>query len=221
LDSITMTTHPFVVKKAAQIGGLLLNRELRIMTPFENLTKAEVIAISPEKDGLRYTHSCISSRFGSHDGTCYGCVIRRLATTAVGVRDVTYNRNPISDSNAHAGNLYSLLGFCHEILTDFRRMKEYERGIIDVYGKRDLFRRFALDNFAAIHRLLSDNKRVVRPVRDLYNSVSREIGTAIFDQRLRELARTTVPDYSKWVGEVRKPPLRPRLMSVARTEATQ
>jgi queuosine biosynthesis protein QueC len=221
LDSITMTTHPFVVAKAAQIGSLLLNRELRIMTPFEDLTKAEVIAISPEKDGLRYTHSCISSRFGTHDGTCYGCVIRRLATTAVGVKDVTYSRNPISDSNAHAGNLYSLLGFCHDILTDFRRMKEYERGIIDVYGKRDLFRRFALDNFAAIHRLLSDNKRVVRPVRDLYNSVSREIGAAIFDHRLRELARTTVPDHSKWAGEVRKPPTRPKVMSDARFEATR
>lgn len=215
LDSITMTTHPFVVAKAAQIGSLLLNRELRIRTPFENLTKAEVIAISPEKDGLRYTHSCISSRFGTHDGTCYGCVIRRLAMTAVGVRDVTYNRNPISDSNAHAGNLYSLLGFCHEILTNFRQMKEYERGIIDVYGKRDLFRRFALDNFAAIHRLLSDNRRVVRPVRDLYDSVSREIGTAIFDHRLRELAQTIVPDYSKWAEELPKATHTPKtVMSV-------
>ena len=32
-------------------------------------------------------------------------------------------------------------------------MQEYETGAIREYGKRDLFRRFALDNFAAIHKL--------------------------------------------------------------------
>jgi hypothetical protein len=93
-------------------------------------------------------------------------------------------------------------------------MKEYERGTIDAYGKRDLFRRFALDNFAAIHRLLSEARRVVRPVRELYDSVSRETGTEIFDHRLRELPQTAVPGYSKWVGEVRKPPVRPKLLNI-------
>jgi 7-cyano-7-deazaguanine synthase in queuosine biosynthesis len=157
LDSVTMTTHPFVVRTAAQVARLLLHRELNIITPFENLTKAEVIAISPEKQGLKHTHSCITQRFGTHDGTCYGCVIRRLATIATGVEDVRYNKNPISDSKARAGNLYALLSFCREILTSFDEMEEYEAGLIHTYGKRDLFGRFALDNFAAIHRLLSDN----------------------------------------------------------------
>lgn len=197
-DSITMTTHPFVVRTAAQVASLLLRRELKVITPFENLTKAEVIAISPEKEGLKYTHSCITQRFGTHDGTCYGCVIRRLATIATGVEDVRYNKNPISDPDARAGNLYSLLTFCYEVLTGFDEMEEYETGIINTYGKQDLFRRFALDNFAAIQRLLSDNKRVVRPIRDMYESLTQKLGTQLFEDRLAQLAYPSVkPNFTK------------------------
>jgi 7-cyano-7-deazaguanine synthase in queuosine biosynthesis len=198
LDSITMTTHPFVVRTAAKVASLLLNRELTVITPFENLTKAEVVALCPNKKGLKNTHSCISQRFGTHDGTCYGCVIRRLATTAAGVGDVKYNRNPISDPNANAGNLYSLLTFCYEVLTSFDEMEEYERGMIDSYRKRDLFSRFALDNFTAIHRLLAENRRVVRPVRDMYQGLARKLGNGIFENRLAELAKPTVtPNFNK------------------------
>jgi 7-cyano-7-deazaguanine synthase in queuosine biosynthesis len=198
LDSITMTTNPFVVRTAAQVASLLLQHELKVVTPFENLTKAEVIAISPQKEGLKFTHSCISQRFGTHDGTCYGCVIRRLATIAVGVEDVTYRKNPISDPKAHAGNLYSLLTFCYDILTSFNEMEEYEVGAINTYGKRDLFRRFALDNFAAIHRLLSNNNRVVRPIHDMYENLAQKMGTQIFEDRLTQLAHPTVtPNFKK------------------------
>lgn len=198
LDSITMTTHPFVVRTATKIANLLLGRELKVITPFENLTKAEVIAICPEKYGLKYTHSCITQRFGTHDGTCYGCVIRRLATTAAGVEDVRYNKNPIADPEARAGNLYALLSFCYEVLTNFNGMEEYEIGNIKAYGKQDLFRRFALDNFAAIHRLLSENKRVVRPIREMYEGLAATVGTIVFEDRLRQLAKPTVaPNFRK------------------------
>jgi 7-cyano-7-deazaguanine synthase in queuosine biosynthesis len=200
LDSITMTTHPFVMRTAAQIARLFLRRELKVITPFEDLTKAEVIAVCPDKEGLKYTHSCITQRFGTHDGTCYGCVIRHLATIAAGVKDVKYNKNPISDSEAHAGNLYSLLTFCYEVLTSFNEMAEYETGTINTYGKYDLFRRFALDNFAAIQRLLTDNKRVVRPIREMYESLTQKLGTRIFEDRLTQLAYpTVVPNFQKQV----------------------
>lgn len=199
-DSITMTTNPFVVKKASEVIDLLLRRDIRMITPFENLTKAEVVALSPLKGGLKYTHSCISQRFGTHDGTCYGCVIRRLATIAAGVADVKYNRNPISDPRARAGNLYSLLGFCAEILTQYARMEEFEIGMIEAYDKKDLFRRFALDNFAAIFRLISENKRVVKPIREMYGTVAQRLGTRKLEERLSELANPSVrPNFSKVV----------------------
>jgi 7-cyano-7-deazaguanine synthase in queuosine biosynthesis len=201
LDSVTMTTNPFVVRTAVKVASLLLGRRLKVIAPFEDFTKAEVIAISPEKNGLKYTHSCISQRFGTHDGTCYGCVIRRLATIAAGVRDVGYRRNPIADPDAQSGNLYSLLQFCYDCLTRFDEMKEYEIGIITTYRKKDLFRRFALDNFAAIHRLLNEKKTVVRPIRNMYESLKQHVGAEVLDQRLGELAQPTFrPNFKKTIG---------------------
>src|SRR6202035_4056169 len=98
------------------------------------------------------------------------------------VEDVKYNKNPIGDPNARAGNLYSLLNFCAQILTRYSRMEEFETGMIEAYHKKDLFRRFALDNFGAILRLLSENKRVVRPIREMYYAVAGRIGASTIEE---------------------------------------
>lgn len=123
-----------------------------------------------------------------------------MATIAVGVEDVPYKKNPISDPKAHAGNLYSLLTFGYDILTGFNEMEEYEVGTINTYGKRNLFHRFALDNFAAIHRLLSNNNRVVSPIREMDEGLVQKVGTQIFEERLMELTSPTmVPNFKKQV----------------------
>jgi hypothetical protein len=189
LDSITMTTHPVVVRFASRVIAILLQRPIEIVTPFEDLTKAEVLAISPQKSGLRFTHSCISQRFGRHDGTCYGCVIRRLAAIAAQVEDVHYDKNPIVDSNANAGNLMSLLAYSHDLLTNYAGMDGYEVEMIEAHSKQDLFRRFALDNFAAIHRLIQMRRRVRSPILQLYRNVIENVGTAALSTRLEELKR--------------------------------
>lgn len=188
-DSITMTTHPVVLAYASAVMRILLGRDIEILTPFEDLTKAEVLAICPDKPGLRYTHSCISQRFGRHDGTCYGCVIRRLAAVAAGIADVHYDKNPIADVHAKAGNLMSLLVFSFDLLTRYREMPDYETGIIEAYGKQDLFRRFALDNFAAIHRLVRQRHRVRASILRLYKALLKAIGAGPLDRRLDALGR--------------------------------
>ncbi len=137
-----------------------------------------------------FTHSCVTQRFGNHDGTCYGCVLRRLATIATGREDVHYLKNPIADPSAHAGNLLSLLTFCEDILTRYDEMEEYEIGIVNHYGKKDLFVRFALDNFSAIHRLMTERKAVQRPVRQSYDTVLRAIGANVLEARLATLRAT-------------------------------
>ncbi|MCJ7504742.1 MAG: hypothetical protein MUP80_17035 [Acidobacteriia bacterium] len=186
-DLITMTTHPVVLGCARQVISSLLGREVQIIKPFENLTKAEVMAISPDKDQLKITHSCISQRFGSHDGTCYGCVIRRLAGIAAGIRDAKYEKNPLVDARARSGNLFALLTYCFNILTDYSNMEDFETETIEIYGKQDLFRRFALDNFAAVHRLILEGHRVQRPIRAMYEELISVIGTADLDGRLAAL----------------------------------
>jgi 7-cyano-7-deazaguanine synthase in queuosine biosynthesis len=193
LDSVTMTTHPVVLRHARTAIETILNRDVVLFTPFEDFTKAEVMAICPRPDLIAQSHSCISQRFGTHDGTCFGCVIRRLASTAVGVRDVEYARDPITDENANAGNLLSLLTYCHDLITSYDRMEEFETEKIERYGKHDLFRRFALDQFAAVHVLLN-SRRTVRPaIRRMYEGVTATVGTAALESRLHELRTFSRP----------------------------
>ena len=90
-DSITHTTHPYVLKAAKDVLDIFLENKPSIIIPFEDLTKAEVISNSGITD-FSVTHSCISQRFGDHDGTCFGCVIKKLACSVSGVRDVSYKK---------------------------------------------------------------------------------------------------------------------------------
>jgi hypothetical protein len=191
LDAVTMTTHPVVMHFAGKALAILMRRPILLVTPFAEWTKAEVMAASPRRQGLSQTHSCISQRFGSHDGTCYGCVVRRLAAIAAGVKDVLYRRNPLWDERASGGNLLSLLTFCRDLLLDYRGMEEYERRGIDQYRKQDLFRRFALDNYAAVHALLGQRKRLRGAIRRLYSEVISVLGKGAFDNRLEELRTAT------------------------------
>lgn len=186
-DAVTMTTHPRVVELSSAVLNLLLAREVQISIPFENFTKAEVMAAAPEKKGLRLTHSCITQRFGYHDGTCYGCVIRRLAALAADVPDVDYQRDPLVDSSANGSNLLALLMFCSDLLMHYEDMDSYETEKIEQYNKLDLFRRFALDNLGAIHRLVGQGV-VVRPsVKGLYDEVLKKIGRVRIERRLNSL----------------------------------
>jgi hypothetical protein len=187
LDSVTMTTHPVILHHAKIVIEAVLGRNIRLVTPFENLTKAEVIALCPRPDLLPHSHSCISQRFGSHDGTCYGCVIRRLACIAAGVPDVAYNRDPICNDRASAGNLLTLLTYCHDILTAYEQMETFEVEKIERYFKFDLFRRFALDQFAAIHALLRRRVVVTSAEHHIYMGVVNCIGADSLDARLDDL----------------------------------
>lgn len=194
LDRVTLTTHPLVVETSKRVIETFLQRPIRIVTPFEDLTKAEVMALAPEKLPLAKAHSCVSQRFSgqkqSHDGVCYGCVVRRLAALAADVPDTDYAKDPLVDESASRGNLLSLLRFCLDYLIDPARMAEYEVGEIEAYGKLKMFRRFALDNYAAIHRLVRAQRPLAQDVAEMYSRVVEALGgSEALDTRLEVLAR--------------------------------
>lgn len=193
LDSITMTTHPVVLRHAKSVIETVLRRSIRLLTPYEDFTKAEVVAACPRPDLISVSHSCISQRFGTHDGTCYGCVIRRLATQAAGVQDVVYARDPLLDEGANAGNLMSLLTFSHDCLLAYEHMEDFEKEKIERYGKRDLFTRFALDHFAAIHDLVLRDLPVRRGALRLYDRVAWTLGRPALEARLHDLRTKDLP----------------------------
>jgi len=147
-DSITYTTHPYVLKAAKDVLDLLLDIKPKIIIPFEDLTKAEVISNSGIRD-FSVTHSCISQRFGDHDGTCFGCVIKKLACMVSGVKDVAYNKD-VFEENANQDNLLNALAFSADLLNGYDNMPAFETEKIEEFQKHDLFKRFALDNLAGL-----------------------------------------------------------------------
>jgi 7-cyano-7-deazaguanine synthase in queuosine biosynthesis len=154
-DSITYTSHPYVLKAAKDVLDIFLEAKPKIIIPFEDLTKAEVISNSGIED-FSVTHSCISQRFGDHEGTCFGCVIKKLACIVSGVKDVSYNKD-MFEEDANQDNLLNALAFSADLLNGYDKMPAFETEKIDEFQKHDLFQRYALDNLAGL--MLGADKR--------------------------------------------------------------
>jgi 7-cyano-7-deazaguanine synthase in queuosine biosynthesis len=163
-DSITYTTHPYVLKAAKGVLDIMLEDKRKIIIPFEDLTKAEVVSNSGIGD-FSVTHSCISQGFGDHDGTCFGCVIKRLACAVSDVTDVEY-RKDMFEKDANQDNLLNALTFSADLLNGYDSMPAFETEKIEEFKKHDLFMRYALDNLAGLMRQVDKNhplwKRFIR-----------------------------------------------------------
>lgn len=190
-DSITYTTHPYVLKAAKDALTILLGFEPKIIIPFEDLTKAEVISNSGIKD-FSTTHSCISQRFGDHDGTCFGCVIKKLACQVGGVKDVSYNKN-IFNGNANQDNLLNLLNFSDDLLNNYKTMPAFQKEKIEEFKKRDLFERYALDNIAGL-MMGADNQSQI--YKKFINSNQELFGKRIAQVREKPKA----PDFGRIIN---------------------
>jgi hypothetical protein len=189
-DSITYTTHPYVLKAAKDILHLFLGTSIKIFIPYENLTKAELIINSGIRD-YSMTHSCISQRFGDHDGTCFGCVVRKLACLVSGVKDTQY-RTDIFSSTASQDNLICLLDYSINILEHYNSMPAFQIDKIEEFNKKDLFCRYALDNLAGL--MLAVNR--THPLYKKY-VLKKE---RILKQRIAKVrANIKKPDFNKTV----------------------
>jgi len=193
IDQVTMTTHPFVMQKTREIMKLILNRDFDLILPYENLTKAEVLMACPDITYMDKSHSCVSVGYGTHDGTCYGCIIRRLSFLAAGVKDTKYEKNPIIDCDAEQDSLLNLLRFCTDILIDYENMDFTVKENIVTYGKEDLFTRFALDVFTGIYKAKIAHGKLCDNIEETYRYVSSQIRESTFMERALTL-RTKVKD---------------------------
>jgi hypothetical protein len=165
LDDITFTTHPQVMELSKKIAGEVLNTRVKIIEPYEDLTKAEAAAISPEKKYLGLTCSCRTVRWCNskkpNGDSCYGCIIRRLAFLVAGIKDSGYRRDVLTLGNndkEQYDNALHLLRFNLDVLKDFDDIPEYTKSIISSYNKEDLFRRFSLDTYAGLYLLDKSGK---------------------------------------------------------------
>ena len=129
-----MTTHPYVLGKTKRIIEIFIKRKINLITPFENLTKAEVFVTSPNPQQFPNTHSCISMGTGRNCGHCYGCIVRRLGSIVSGIPDTKYDTDPITIDFNKADNLISLLRFSHDIIVNYEKMNFTSKENIFIYN---------------------------------------------------------------------------------------
>lgn len=189
-DSITYTTHPYVLKAAKGVFDIMLEDKPQIIIPFEDLTKAEVISNAQIKD-FSVTHSCISQRFGDHDGTCFGCVIKRLACAVSDVKDVEYKKDMFME-DANQDNLLNALSFSADLLNGYSNMPGFQTEKIAEFQKKDLFMRYALDNLAGLMLQVNNN-------HSLWQNFIRN--KDILEERILQVwENKKMPDFNKCVN---------------------
>lgn len=199
-DSVTMTTHPIILEKVKKIIEIMLNKKVNIIIPFENSTKSEVISNSTFKEYLKNTHSCITERFRRHDGTCYGCVIRKIGFICAGVEDVIYAKDPFLDKSANNDNLLSLMRFSYDILTDYENMPFFSKENAFLFDKFDLFKRFSLDTFSALYLINKMKGKLGDKIKSLYDQAISDIGEEALIKRIEEIRiNKNKPDFEKKV----------------------
>jgi 7-cyano-7-deazaguanine synthase in queuosine biosynthesis len=199
-DTVTMTTHPFILQTANEIINILLKRKIKIIIPYENMTKSEVIAASPYYDFFKYSHSCISTRMGINEGTCYGCITRRLGFLVADVEDSFYDKNPIKNYNQNADHLLSLLRFSYDILFDYADIPDFSKDIISIYNKKDLFKRFALDNFSALYEYANKYSKLNPRLKELFIPTMKKLDKQKIEKRIEKVRRKTIkPNFNKFV----------------------
>jgi hypothetical protein len=168
-DVVTMTTDPRLIEQTILIARKVMGRCPSVIRPFENLTKAEVMALCPEPELLGKTLSCVSSQFScaasSHCGTCWGCLIRECGALVAGAVHPGWAKDVLrldigQEAGRRAGetikeeslaNMFLLLDFARHCLED--KLPWWTQSRIDEFRKTDLFRRFALDTYCALHVL--------------------------------------------------------------------
>lgn len=207
LDEVTLTTHPTLIKLSKLLFKELYGKNFKFYEPYENLTKAEALALCPVKEAIARTNSCITTRFANssvpHCGKCFGCLVRRISALVAGVPDTQYawdvlvkdigekvigrQRNArIKQSNFH--DLYAILRFARDILED--NLPDHTNFKIKQYGKDALFKRFALDVFSALF-ILYDKQRSGRNtfVKKFYRECKKDniISKELLENRVAEV----------------------------------
>lgn len=221
-DIVTVTTNPRLISSAQAIVKSVIQKSITVRESFENLTKAEVIAISGQPDICELSMSCISNRFvnAKHAppecGHCWGCVIKKTGATAAQAKPyaaaVDVIRQNVGDSadrgkfqtvtDKSLHNLALLIDFSTRALSN--TLPWWTKLQIERYGKEDLFERFALDTFLAF-RIAHDRYRAGTLNTLVSKSYTEAIGSGI-------VSKDRLDDRAGRLSEVRTRGVRARLL---------
>jgi Queuosine biosynthesis protein QueC len=163
----THTAHPEFVTRATEFFSGVLQHPIKLVNPYLNQTKAEVVAkLSREhQEAIPRSISCWkSARVHGHCGQCIPCYIRRIALEYYDLKVDKWDRDMFGEPvgslpSTHEGkrNLSELAMFAK----NFRELPEAELDIeyIQLYNKHfdrdqaaEMYRRFANEALTVMER---------------------------------------------------------------------
>jgi len=163
-DVVTRTTNKEMLLCSEKLFSKVYGKNIKIVTPFENNTKAEMISLLPKnikRQKMRYFFSCFNPRRNKMCGYCYSCIVRKLSSIVAGAIDNNYLLDVcLYDPGKvkYLADLISLVRFCRDFMEDYERLPLKVRDMLKEKRKIDLFTRFALDIFAGLYILYFKNK---------------------------------------------------------------
>lgn len=190
----TRTTHPKVLRGLEQLFSLILDREIRIQTPLQWLTKKEVtakIASAGMADLLDQTVSCTRPRKWTesqkHCGVCSQCIDRRFGVLAAELADQEpsdrYMQDLLLDDRSSGDDLRMALAY----VSLFKKIAatSKERFLVDFPEIVSAVGHFpGLTASEAGDRLYDLFQRHARSVEDVISSAVREHSTALYRNEL-------------------------------------
>ncbi len=201
-DSVTHTTDPQVLTTAKAVLESILSEKIKILTPFENLTKTEVMLQHQKLNEIGETYSCIKGRFRRQCGYCYGCVLRRLSEVILDIDTVDYAVKIFEDEEAPVDNLITLIAFSSDYIFDLELLGDYSLEKITKYGKEDLFRRQSLDVLVAFFLIKERKYKLNTKVSMAYTKFMTPEACQLARERLKELEKNSlVANFDKEVRE--------------------
>ncbi|MFH1505999.1 MAG: hypothetical protein ABIE94_03325 [archaeon] len=195
LDTITYTTHPYVLEIAKTILGLILKKDIDIITMFEDFTKSELINLMPDDKLLSNTHSCVTGRWKDNCGTCYACLTRILGSINNKLSIFYFRKNPflIPDNE----DLNALINFCFKYLYDKEDIDFWSFRSIEHFKKNDLFNRVADEVFLALFILKKQG--ILHPNYEFVLDEYLAKDAKRLDIRRKQLEQIKEPDFKKIV----------------------
>lgn len=109
----THTAHPDVLSQMGRLFTSVLGRTIEVVNPLLFKTKADVvteIAAAGLTNLILKTHSCWIARTADHCGICVPCLVRRFATEAAGVKDVSYKTDLFNATPPSGDDKFKNLG---------------------------------------------------------------------------------------------------------------
>ncbi len=193
LDTVTYTTHPYVLQIGKSIINIILKKDIKVILPFENFTKSELIKINPDDNLLSITHSCITGMWKNNCGKCYACITRMIGSINNGLSLTYFRDNAFEDPNNE--DLNSLLNFCFNFIHNKKHLDFWSFRSIEHFGKTNLFERVSAEVFLALDNL--KKKGILHPNYEFILEEYDNLDPSRIKNRKKELEDLNTPDFKK------------------------